>query len=240
LALAGALAGFVVYNLPPARIYLGDCGSMIIGFALALLAGRVAFGGSGRSGVIALMLLFLPLFDTALAIVRRTLSGQSFMAADRGHVHHRLLDRGFCVWRVLAVLGGICVTTGAVAYFASAFQAELWAWGTLATITVVSVRWQLAGHQEWALAKRAVLSAAVRLVTQGLRADAPPRLRVVSLDPVAGNEDDLAESAAAGPAAVGSVASTIHEAPQPASSLVAATTRSYSPALGETPRVDAA
>ena len=51
-------------------------------------------------------LFFLPLLDTSLAIVRRTLNGRSLMEADRGHVHHRLLDRGMGIWQVLGVLGG--------------------------------------------------------------------------------------------------------------------------------------
>ncbi len=155
LALAGSLAGFLVYNLPPARIYLGDCGSMIIGLTLALLVLRVSSRTPNSPNLtVAAALLFVPLLDTGLAVIRRTLNGSGFMVADHGHVHHRLLDRGFNIWKALAFLGGLCLTTSAVAWLASASGYELWAWGVLAGITLFLVNRQLLGHGEWYLAKQ--------------------------------------------------------------------------------------
>ena len=93
--LAGALLGFLAFNFPPARIYLGDTGSMAIGLAVslaALLAARTDGGATNLTILGAVMAI--PLADTALAVVRRSLSGYGFWHPDRGHLHHRLLDQG--------------------------------------------------------------------------------------------------------------------------------------------------
>ena len=165
LALAGALAGFLVYNLPPARIYLGDSGSMIIGVALALLALRVSSVQVGTANfTIAATLLFVPLMDTALAIVRRSLQGNGLMVADRGHVHHRLLDHGFSIWMVLSFLGGTSLATGAIAWLVAGSGQEWWAWAILGTLAVLLVNRRLVGHEEWRLASRLFMQTAARLV----------------------------------------------------------------------------
>lgn len=97
IGLAGALAGFLVFNFPPAKIYLGDGGSMFIGLALALASMRVARTEGGVTNLTPMLaLMALPLADTTLAILRRSLSGRGIWYPDRGHVHHRLLDRGLC------------------------------------------------------------------------------------------------------------------------------------------------
>jgi len=152
LALAGGLAGFLVHNRPPARIYLGDAGSMVVGGVLAVLVLQVsAVGASTVSPAVAAALFFLPLVDTTLAIVRRRIQGQRLSQADRGHVHHRLLDRGLGVWRVLGVLGGVCLASGAVAMLVAATGQELLAWGLLPLIAAVAVHQKLLGHVEWQL-----------------------------------------------------------------------------------------
>lgn len=179
LALAGALAGFLVYNLPPARIYLGDCGSMIIGVTLALLALRVSSTERGTANfTVAATLLFVPLADTALAIVRRTLQGKGLMVADRGHVHHRLLDRGFSIWIVLSFLGGASLATGAVAWLVAVSGRELWAWAILGVLAVLLVNRRLVGHEEWKLTSRFFTQTAVRLVRRPLPTNAQSRLTV--------------------------------------------------------------
>ena len=154
LALCGALAGFLVYNRPPAQIYLGDCGSMVIGLVLATLALRVGPIPGTASVTVLVALLFVPLLDTTLAVIRRALSGRGIMAADRGHVHHRLLDRGLSVWTTLAFLGSLCLMSGAVAWTVAAWeQQEITAWVIMAAATVVCVNRRLLGHEEWALTK---------------------------------------------------------------------------------------
>ena len=113
LALAGGLAGFLVYNRPPATIFLGDSGSTVIGLVLSFLAFRVARDASvtirGPSATIEVtslaLLLFVPLLDTNLAIARRLLRGTNIFHGDRSHLHHQLLSRGFGVWKTLGLLG---------------------------------------------------------------------------------------------------------------------------------------
>jgi UDP-GlcNAc:undecaprenyl-phosphate GlcNAc-1-phosphate transferase len=92
LALAGALLGFLPHNFAPARIFLGDTGSLFIGYMLALLA----LEGYRRISLITflapLLALAVPILDTALSIARRVRSHAPIFSADRLHMHHRLLD----------------------------------------------------------------------------------------------------------------------------------------------------
>jgi len=171
LVLAAALVGFLVYNLPPARIYLGDCGSMVIGLVVSWLALQVSLQAPFTppltvNVVVVVALLFVPLLDTALAIARRWLSGRSIMAADRGHVHHRLLDRGLGIWKTLSFLGALCLVTGAVAWMVVTSRQEMLAWGTLSIVTALLVNRQLVGHEEWALTKRFFTQTVVPSVTR--------------------------------------------------------------------------
>ena len=96
LALAGALAGFLVHNRPPARIYLGDAGSYLIGTALALLL-AAAWGPAAPAGagVAALALVGVPLAEVGVAVLRRALAGDPLFEGDRSHVYDQLVDRGW-------------------------------------------------------------------------------------------------------------------------------------------------
>ena len=124
LALLGALSGFLIFNIYPARIFMGDCGSMFIGFTLAascVLANRSI--GSTRAVILPALALSIPLVDTFFTMVRRSiLHRSSLFAAERGHVHHRLLDSGLlhphvvlllhCVSLVAAGVGMISIFAG--------------------------------------------------------------------------------------------------------------------------------
>jgi UDP-GlcNAc:undecaprenyl-phosphate GlcNAc-1-phosphate transferase len=95
-SLAGALVGFLVYNLPPASVFLGDNGSMLIGLFLGVLTMRSWFSkDSSMSITIPLVLMAIPIFDSSMALVRRKLTGRSLFSVDRGHLHHHLMRRGF-------------------------------------------------------------------------------------------------------------------------------------------------
>ena len=165
LAVGAALVGFVWHNLPPARIYLGDCGSMVAGFALSLLAMQVSLdtAGSANATVIA-MLFFVPLLDTVLAVLRRTLRGKSFAAADHEHIHHKLLDRGIRAPGILALLGGLCLISGINAWLAATNRSEIWTWITLGALLSFLVNRRLIGHQEWSIAKRLMQHSTVLLI----------------------------------------------------------------------------
>ena len=94
-ALAGATMGFLPFNFNPAKIFMGETGSAFLGFTL----GTISIMGLVKSYtaiaiVVPLIVLGLPIFDTAFAIVRRIVHGKSPMQADRGHLHHRLVDSG--------------------------------------------------------------------------------------------------------------------------------------------------
>jgi len=94
VALAGALLGFLRFNFSPATIYLGDSGSLFLGFFLAALAVHSSQKSSTLLAIVVPFVAFgLPLMDTTLAVVRRFLSGRSPFAADQDHIHHRLLQR---------------------------------------------------------------------------------------------------------------------------------------------------
>ena len=95
-ALAGASLGFLPFNFNPAKIFMGDTGSTFLGFALSVISimGMVK-GYAAIALAVPLLILGLPIFDTAFAILRRIFNGKSIMEADRGHLHHKLMDMGF-------------------------------------------------------------------------------------------------------------------------------------------------
>ena len=114
-ALAGACIGFLPYNLNPAKIFMGDTGSMLLGFLLGSFSIQGLFKFYAViSFAVPFLMLGLPIFDTAFAIVRRLARGQSPMHADRGHVHHRLIDMGFDTKQSVAILYGLSAVLGPV------------------------------------------------------------------------------------------------------------------------------
>ena len=104
-ALAGGCMGFLPYNLNPAQIFMGDTGSTFLGFVLAVVSINGLFKSAAIiSFAVPFLLLGLPIFDTCFAILRRVSHGQSPMAPDRGHIHHRLIDMGLNQKQAVAVL----------------------------------------------------------------------------------------------------------------------------------------
>ena len=107
--LAGCLLGFLCYNFNPATIFLGDSGSLLIGFLLGCYGVIWSQKSATLLGMTApMMAVSIPLIDVGLAVVRRTIRRQPIFSADRGHIHHRLLDRGLTPRRAVLVLYGIC------------------------------------------------------------------------------------------------------------------------------------
>lgn len=93
--LAGAILGFLPYNFNPAKIFMGDTGSTSLGFILAILSVEGTMKSvTALALAIPILVLGLPIFDTIFAIVRRVMNGRPIGQADRGHIHHRLLDMG--------------------------------------------------------------------------------------------------------------------------------------------------
>src|ERR1700686_73102 len=116
LVLTGALAGFLRYNFNPASIFLGDSGSLFVGFALAALSVQGAQKASTAVAVAIPILAFgLPVVDTSVAIARRFLSGKPIFQGDREHIHHMLIERGWSQRRVALVLYGVSALFGLLA-----------------------------------------------------------------------------------------------------------------------------
>lgn len=109
-ALCGAVLGFLPYNLNPARIFIGDCGSLFLGWILAASSiYGASFKGSTAVAVLGpILILGLPILDTLLAMVRRILRGGSPFDGDREHVHHLLLDLGLSQRRSVLLLWALC------------------------------------------------------------------------------------------------------------------------------------
>lgn len=104
-ALTGGCVGFIPYNFNPAKIFMGDTGAMFLGYILATISITGFFKFYAIiSFLIPFLILGLPIFDTLFAIIRRLAKGQSPMTADRGHLHHRLIDMGFSQKQTVAIL----------------------------------------------------------------------------------------------------------------------------------------
>ncbi|MGB3301374.1 glycosyltransferase family 4 protein [Gordonia sp. (in: high G+C Gram-positive bacteria)] len=116
VALAGACLGFLPHNFSPARIFMGDSGAMLIGLMLAAAAtsasGRVARSAYGPADMFTLLsplilvaaVMFIPMLDMIMAVVRRTRSGVGFYTPDKMHLHHRLLELGHSQRRVALLI----------------------------------------------------------------------------------------------------------------------------------------
>ena len=107
VGLTGALGGFLVYNRPPARIYLGDAGSYLLGASLGslLIASWAHAGGRTSAAIAAVLLVGVPVADTSLAIIRRYRSGRPLFTGDRSHIYDQLVSRGWTASRA----SGACV-----------------------------------------------------------------------------------------------------------------------------------
>ena len=155
-ALAGACAGFLVHNFHPARLFMGDSGSMLIGLVLSAsavtLTGQFAEtdlsqGASGSRAsllptlmplLLPISLLVVPIVDLVLAVVRRTRAGRSPFAPDKQHLHHRLLEIGHSQRRAVLIMW---LWAGLVAFgtvLVSLYTGR-WMWGSLAAMTALTV-----------------------------------------------------------------------------------------------------
>jgi UDP-GlcNAc:undecaprenyl-phosphate GlcNAc-1-phosphate transferase len=118
--LMGALVGFLFFNFNPARIFMGDSGSYFLGFVLAttaLVGGLQQKASTAVSLLVPVLALGVPIFDTLFSMFRRLIERRSIFSADRGHVHHRLLDLGLTHKRAVMFLYGVSLllASGAIA-----------------------------------------------------------------------------------------------------------------------------
>jgi UDP-GlcNAc:undecaprenyl-phosphate/decaprenyl-phosphate GlcNAc-1-phosphate transferase len=164
---AGAILGFLRFNTHPARIFMGDGGSQMLGFSIGVLAILVTQGeSSALSATLPLLLLGLPILDTVTVMVRRTLAGESPFVGDRKHLHHRLLTLGFAHHEAVIVIYCIQVGLFLLAYFLR-FQSDaliLLVYGASATVLLGALHW--ATRSGWQAHPWAALSFAGRLLAR--------------------------------------------------------------------------
>jgi UDP-GlcNAc:undecaprenyl-phosphate GlcNAc-1-phosphate transferase len=147
-----SLLGFLVFNFPPASIFLGDAGSMLIGLVVGALAIRGALKGPGTVLLAAPLAVWtLPILDSLAAILRRKLTGRSIYAADRGHLHHRLLDLLGSNRRVLACVAVFCAVTSMGTLASVALHSDLVAVVACLAMVVILMATGLFGRAEMAL-----------------------------------------------------------------------------------------
>ncbi len=124
MAVLGACLGFLPYNFNPASIFLGDCGSLLLGFLTIVIV--LTLGDTGKTNLVlaGLIIYAIPIVDTALAIVRRKMNGQSISSADDQHLHH-MLKRAFGVKGAVLSLYGMGLTFAALGIFMSLSRARV-------------------------------------------------------------------------------------------------------------------
>jgi UDP-GlcNAc:undecaprenyl-phosphate GlcNAc-1-phosphate transferase len=168
LPLAGALLGFLRYNFNPASVFLGDSGSLLIGFLLGSYGVIWSQKSATLLGMTApLMAVAIPLLDVCLSIARRWLRGQPIFSADRGHIHHRLLDLGITHRRVVLILYAVCGFYAALSLLQSVMSNQV---GGLIIILFCAATWigiQHLGYNEFDAAGRTLRSGAVQRLVHG-------------------------------------------------------------------------
>jgi hypothetical protein len=135
-ALAGALLGFLPYNFNPARVFLGDCGSLPVGFTLAAIAVHSSIKTSAAIAVaVPLLALALPILDVGLSVMRRFVRRRPVFGADRNHIHHRLIGLGLTPRRAVVTLYGVATLFTALALAVVAGPKQVtWAVGLIALL----------------------------------------------------------------------------------------------------------
>ncbi len=178
--MAGALLGFLRYNFPPATVYLGDTGSMLIGLVIGALAIKSSLKGSATVALAApVAVLAIPILDTMAAILRRKLTGRSIYTTDRGHLHHCLLRQGFSTVKVLICVALFCLIAVAGAYLSLTFNSEWMALVAALFVAVLLARLRWFGHGEMQLIGHRVKGLAASFLQ--FRKSAQPRQSAIRL-----------------------------------------------------------
>ncbi len=158
IAFAGALLGFLRYNFPPAKVFLGDAGSMLIGFVIAAISIRCQFKQVSAYAFFApIALLGIPLIDTGAAILRRRLTGRSIYTTDRGHLHHAMAKKGLgprasLLW--VAFLTSTTATGGILSLFTRRSEFAIASIGIVIAVLIVG---RIFGVAEFELVSRRVM-----------------------------------------------------------------------------------
>ncbi len=181
-ALAGALVGFLRYNVPPAQVYLGDTGSMLIGLVVAAVAIDCSIKQQAAFVLsVPIAICAIPILDAAAALVRRVTTGQSVFAPDRGHLHHALLLRGWSVNQTVAFIAGLTAITSFGALASYFTNNDIYALAVTAGVFATLAAARIFGHTEAALIASHSRSFVRGIVLRGVRGDGPETERAVQL-----------------------------------------------------------
>jgi len=146
VALMGAIGGFIPHNLHPARVFLGDAGSLSIGFLLSATAALVASRATSLTGFsVPLVALGIPIMDTSFAMSRRFIEGRSMMSADRNHIHHRLIKIGHGQRRAVATICGTSLLAISVVVLSPLLGPELELASLAVSLLILGVLFSKAG-----------------------------------------------------------------------------------------------
>lgn len=179
LAMVGALVGFLYFNFPPATIFLGDAGSMLIGLTAGALAIRCSLKGPATVSLAAPLAVWaIPFFDTAVAILRRKLTGRSIYTTDRGHLHHCVLRRSSSSWRAVSWIAILCMVTSAGALATTYWNHEVYALITVMGVVATLVATGIFGQAEVLLLSNSLRAAGASLWKRSNREDLSSELRV--------------------------------------------------------------
>jgi UDP-GlcNAc:undecaprenyl-phosphate GlcNAc-1-phosphate transferase len=163
IPLLGALLGFLPYNFNPASIFMGDCGSLTVGFLLGCFGVIWSQKSATLLGMTApLIALAIPLLDTGLAIARRFLRRQPVFGADRGHIHHRLLARGFTPRRVAYLLYAGAGVAACLSLLLSSAERQIGGVAVVAFCIVVWLAIQYLGYEEFDTARHMIFGGIFR------------------------------------------------------------------------------
>ncbi len=122
---AGSCLGFLPYNFNPAKIFMGDTGALFLGFMLASISIEGVMKSVATIAIVVpIIILGVPIFDTTFAIFRRLLNGKSIAEADKGHLHHRLLEMGFSQRKTVLILYSISAIFGLCAILIAKFNSK--------------------------------------------------------------------------------------------------------------------
>jgi len=174
---AGAILGFLRFNTHPARVFMGDAGSQILGYSIGVLAILATQGErSNVSAALPLLLIGLPILDTLAVMLTRIKAGRSPFSSDRNHLHHRLLGLGFMHGEAVMLIYLLQGTLFLAAYFLR-FESDgviLAAFAIFAAVVLATLRW--AARRGWQAHDAGSVNAGVRLL--GLIRRCVPAMRV--------------------------------------------------------------
>lgn len=131
--LLGSIIGFLFFNFHPASIFMGDTGALFLGFSLATLSVLGFKSAVAISFLVPILVLGVPLSDTFLAIIRRKLNNKPISVADKGHLHHCLIEMGFNTRKTVLIIYGVAAVFGSCAMLLSQTKQ----WGTITIVVIV-------------------------------------------------------------------------------------------------------